>query len=110
MHTHTATNGTPTHDTTNHDPPTPPMTNISTAVGEPNSKDNKESQQDWPDVARRHTELDIPKRRSPGSSKAPMANDPTQGTNDEDDDELWTLVAGSKPIGKKAVVYVGNLK
>ena len=61
---------------------------------------------------RRHTEMDLPKRRSPpGPSKAPMmATHPPPSANDKDDDELWTLVAGSKPTGKKAVVYVGNLK
>ena len=75
-------------------------------------QDNKDGQQDWADVVRKHTELDLPKRKSPpGPSKAPMmANHPPPSTNDEDDDELWTLVAGSKPTGKKAVVYVGNLK
>ena len=75
-------------------------------------QDNKDGQQDWADVVRRHTEIDLPKRRSPpGPSKTPMmANHPPPSTNDEDDDELWTLVAGSKPTGKKAVVYVGNLK
>ena len=75
-------------------------------------QDNKDGQQHWADVVRRHTEMDLPKRRSPpGPSKAPMmTNHPPPSTNDEDDDELWTLVAGSKPTGKKAVVYVGNLK
>ena len=75
-------------------------------------QDNKDGQQDWADVVRKHTELDLPKRRSPpGPSKAPMmANHPPPSTNDEDDDELWTLVAGSMPTGKKTVVYVGNLK
>ena len=113
VHTRMATTGTPTHDKIDHDPPTPPMTNNSTAVavGEPNPKDNKEGQQDWADVVRRHTELDIAKTKITACPpKAPMANHPPSNTNDEDDDELWTLVAGSKPTGKKAVVYVGNLK
>ena len=35
VRTRTATTGTHTHDTVDHDPPTPPMTNNSTAVGEP---------------------------------------------------------------------------
>ena len=30
--------------------------------------------------------------------------------DEDEDDQLWTLVAGKKPTGKKAVIYVGNLK
>ena len=30
--------------------------------------------------------------------------------DEDEDDQLWTLVAGKKPTGKKAVFYVGNLK
>ena len=32
------------------------------------------------------------------------------GDDEDEDDQLWTLVAGKKPSGKKAVIYVGNLK
>ena len=41
------------------------------------------------------------------------AEQPQWNTDDGDEDEdhqLWTLVAGKKPTGKKAVIYVGNLK
>ena len=31
-------------------------------------------------------------------------------TDDEDDDAVWTLVAGHKPVGEKSVVYIANLK
>ena len=48
------------------------------------------------------------KELSSGPSKTP--NHPFPISDDEDDDELWTLVAGNKPTGKKAVVYIGNLK
>ena len=48
------------------------------------------------------------KELSSGPSKTP--NHPLPISDDEDDDALWTLVAGTKPTGKKAVVYIGNLK
>ena len=43
------------------------------------------------------------------------AEQPQWNTDDGDEDEddqlcSWTLVAGKKPTGKKAVIYVGNLK
>ena len=34
----------------------------------------------------------------------------TDDGDEDEDDQLWTLVAGKKPTGKKAVIYVGNLK
>ena len=34
----------------------------------------------------------------------------TEDGDKDEDDQLWTLVAGKKPTGKKAVIYVGNLK
>ena len=34
----------------------------------------------------------------------------TDNGDEDEDDQLWTLVAGKKPTGKKAVIYVGNLK
>ena len=48
------------------------------------------------------------KELSSGPSKTP--NHPFPISDDEDDDELWTLVVGNKPTGKNAVVYIGNLK
>ena len=41
------------------------------------------------------------------------AEQPQWNTDDGDEDEdgqFWTLVNGKKPMGKKAVIYVGNLK
>ena len=34
----------------------------------------------------------------------------TDDGDEDEDDQLWTLIAGKKPTGKKAVIYVGNLK
>ena len=34
----------------------------------------------------------------------------TDDGDEDEDDQLWTLVAGKKPTGKKAVIYLGNLK
>ena len=113
-----------------HDPPTPPMTNNSTADGEPNAKDNKEGQQNWADVARKHTELDMPKRtlcadvdnsNTHGQARTqPASPDANMYTSRpsarqlkpfeaDDEDELWTLVTRSKPLGRKGALYIGNL-
>ena len=164
VRTRTATTGTHTPDTIDHDPPTPPMTNNSTAVGEPTpfppsnhdhipavqrlglDSDSATGPQPTyadrascplsapqpgkvsstalaaaahashgpiPQSSRAQAPVGVERPHSRSSTGQPVAvghlRRGVQPLESDDEDDLWTLVSKSKPTGKKAAIYVGNL-
>ena len=166
VRTRTATTGTHTHDIIDHDTPmhTPPMTNNSTAVGEPTplppsnhdpipavQRLGRDSDSDTgpkltyadqascplsaPYTAPRPEKvsstaahashaptLQSSRAQAPVGARRPHSRSSTgqpvaaghlrrgvQPLESDDEDDLWTLVSKSKPTGKKAAIYVGNL-
>ena len=162
VRTRTATTGTHTPNTIDHDPPTLPMTNNSTAVGEPTplpppnhdhipavqrlglDSDSATGPQPTyadqascplsaprpgkvsstalaahashgpiPQSSRAQAPVGAERPHSRSSTGQPVAvghlRRGVQPLESDHEDDLRTLVSKSKPTGKKAAIYVGNL-